>query len=130
MKLRAENLFIPVFDVVLIKLRILWKLESFGIDVSLCQNSIESLNVITTFDQVILTNWLNSCSQIQNANIEIDLEEQLNEVYFSKEDAELTFEYIQLRDWLISIGCPLSLIWRLERVFFNFSFSYGDSGKV
>ena len=130
MKLRAENSFIPVFDVVLIKLRILWKLESFGIDVSLCQNSIESLNVITTFDQVILTNWLNSCSQIQNANIEIDLEEQLNEVYFSKEDAELTFEYIQLRDWLISIGCPLSLIWRLERVFFNFSFSYGDSGKV
>ena len=129
-KLRTENSFIPVFDVILIKLRILWKIESFGIDLSPCQDEIQALNLITTFDQVILTNWLNTCSQIQNANIEIDFNEQLTEVYFSKEDTELTFEYIQLRDWLISIGCPLSLIWRLERVYINFDFSYGDSGKV
>ena len=129
-KLRTENSFIPVFDVILIKLRILWKIESFGIDLSPCQDEIQALNLITTFDQVILTNWLNTCSQIQNANIEIDFNEQLTEVYFSKEDTELTFEYIQLRDWLISIGCPLSLIWRLERVYINFDFPYGDSGKV
>ena len=128
LKLRRDNIFIPVFDVILIKLRILWKLQSFGIDISLCQESLEALDSITSFDQVILTNWLSTCPEV--GNIELDLNLELSEVYFSKGDSELTFEYIQLRDWLISIGCPLSLIWRLERAFVNFEFSYGDSGKV
>ena len=130
-KLRNENSFIPVFDVVLIKLRILWKLENFGIDLaSSCKESLKTLDSITAFDQVILTNWLQTCPEVENAKIEIDLDLELSEVYFSKEVSELTFEYIQLRDWLISIGCPLSLIWRLERAFVNFDFDYENSGKV
>ena len=97
---------------------------------SSCRESMVTLETITTFDQVILTNWLNTCPEAQNTNIEIDLDLELSEVYFSREDSEMTFEYIQLRDWLISIGCPLSLIWRLERVFVNFDFDYENSGKV
>ena len=38
--------------------------------------------------------------------------------YFFKNDSELSFELIQLRDWLIAIGCPMSLVYRITRFFY------------
>ena len=29
-------------------------------------------------------------------------------------ESELTFEFIQLRDWLLFIGCPMSLVYRIH----------------
>lgn len=42
--------------------------------------------------------------------------------YFFKDDSDLSFELIQLRDWLIAIGCPMSLVYRIAR-FFHYDFS-------
>ena len=42
--------------------------------------------------------------------------------YFFKDDSEMTFELIQLRDWLIAIGCPMSLVYRITR-FFHYDFN-------
>ena len=38
--------------------------------------------------------------------------------YYFKDDSELSFELIQLRDWLIAIGCPMSLVYRITRFFY------------
>ena len=32
-------------------------------------------------------------------------------------ESELTFEFIQLRDWLLFIGCPMSLVYRIQFAF-------------
>ena len=42
--------------------------------------------------------------------------------YFFKDDSDLSFELIQLRDWLIAIGCPMSLVYRIAR-FFHYDFN-------
>ena len=42
--------------------------------------------------------------------------------YFFKDDSDLSFELIQLRDWLIAIGCPMSLVYRITR-FFHYDFN-------
>ena len=42
--------------------------------------------------------------------------------YYFKDDSEMSFELIQLRDWLIAIGCPMSLVYRITR-FFHYDFN-------
>ena len=52
----------------------------------------------------------------------------MSSLYFFRPDYDLTFEFIQLRNWLIDIGCPMSLVYRISRWFywdFDFDWSRG-----
>ena len=115
-------LYKPDFDAVLTKMYILWELRSFTI----CGDSLLALNGITSFNQAVIDNWLAGCSSI---SFSFDWPAVQNKLYFFISDDDLTFEFITLRNWLIDIGCPMSLIWRISRAFhFRWNFDINSVG--
>ena len=116
----GQYLFKPEFDAVLVKMNILWELRTYTI----CESSLTSLNSITAFNQEILSGWLSGCDSI---DISLDLNFVLDRIYFFIDIEQLDFEFITLRRWLINIGCPMSLIWRISRSFYyRFNYSYSS----
>ena len=105
----------PEFDAVLFKVYILWNFESDGIEI--CEKSLNALNEITAFSRDIFIGWQDECESITTG---INWDVAINQIYFFKSNEELTFEFIQLRDWLIWIGCPMSLVWRISAKFHLF----------
>ena len=98
----------PDFDLVLLKVHILWRILYVSGN-SLCEDSITTLGVIndSSFNQDTLNSWLQSCNSTASlVPGSLDLDVIKTQVYFFKTDAELDFEFITLRDWLIDIGCP------------------------
>ena len=90
-------------------MRILWSLELNGI--ALCDGLLDELDLIDNIDQATLDTWAGECQAVENALV--PMETMLQDVYFFKPDTELTLEFIQIRDWLIEIGCPMSLVYRI-----------------
>ena len=122
-----EILFRPEFDIVIMRIRILWQITFDQTNVQqpvFCSNSIADLNQIVEFSDSSLAEWSSKCSSI-SINFSFTTIEQ--ELYSTVTDEELTFEFITLRDWLIDIGCPQSLIYRITRAFvFDFTLPCDD----
>ena len=111
------------FDTVAITLYILWDLR--GQDI--CPGARSSLLNIGYFTGNVLANWRRSCDGSLIVGWE-DYDSLTMNVYQFLDDGELNFEFIQLRNWLVDIGCPMSLVFRISRWFyrdFTFDWSFG-----
>ena len=110
----------PEFDAIAVKVYILWQLR----DSQLCPNSLLDLSEITFFNNDVINAWAAGCDKF---DLTIDWNGIQQSLYMFTADSNLTFEFIQLRRWLIDIGCPMSLIYRVTRNFYlNFDVSFGS----
>ena len=119
----VPELLEPDFDVVIVKMFILWQIR----DQSVCNGLIDSLIAIRSFSDYELTSWKQSCPSI---TFDWDYTSLVSSVYYFRSDAEFTFEFIQIRDWLIFIDCPMSLVYRVSRLFYyEYDFYGGGIGS-
>ena len=110
------------FDLILQKIGIMKILQNYLTSTSqfLCARMLTDLCDMTSINSASYNQWIGECSSLDTSlDSSLDFETIQTYVYeFEYEDSELTFEFIQLRDWLIAIGCPRSLIYRISRVFY------------
>ena len=120
MGLIPEYLLRYQFNSVVIKLRVLWSLRNLptahcsGLSQRIC-----GLEIDTEEDFNAL---VDSCPEVSGYE---DITSAIFE--FEIEDSDLTFEFIQFRNWLIWINCPWSLIYRISRSFYYFYSVTGTS---
>merc|ERR1711911_439765 len=93
-----STLFLPDFDSILTKMWVLFNLRGQTI----CDGAVEQLVAYNTITGDVLLNWLGQCPQL---SFNYDFEHIQTSLFFFREDIDLTFEFISLRDWLIFIGC-------------------------
>ena len=121
-----SELLLPQFDVVLTKMWIISSLLEEN--PKICPAAIENLKNYNKINVDNLAKWQSSwqgSAACGKTKFNFDFESIQNEIFYFRPDSELDFEFIQLRDWLIFIGCPMSLVYRISRSFyFGFNFSY------
>ena len=90
-----EFIFAPEMDVLLTKMHFLWKYDIQSCDRSsrdLCEN-------YPRINEEILNSW--STTECQDAPIINDFDQIQSTLYHFRQEAELSFEFLQLRQWLI-----------------------------
>ena len=90
-----EFILAPEMDVLLTKMHFLWKYDIKSCDRSsrnLCEN-------YPRINEEILNSW--STTECQDAPIINDFDQIQSTLYHFRQEAELSFEFLQLRQWLI-----------------------------
>ena len=90
-----DFIFAPEMDVLLTKMHFLWKYDIQSCDRSsrdLCEN-------YPRINEEILNSW--STSECQDAPIINDFDQIQVTLYYFRQETELSFEFLQLRQWLI-----------------------------